>query len=67
MYMEIILCVIGIIIGAAVIVVIGGICGWLLSALSNVFGWLIDGCCGCVMFIVAAAFIIMALLGLLIV
>lgn len=66
MYMEIILCAIGIIIAVVVMVVIGGVCGCILSALSNVFGWLIDGCCGCVMFIVAAAFIIMALLGLLI-
>lgn len=66
MYMEIILCAIGIIIAVVVMVVIGGVCGWILSALSNVFGWLIDGCCGCIMFIVAAAFIIMALLGLLI-
>ena len=62
--MEIILCIIGILIAAAAIVVIGGICGWILSILSNVFGWLIDGCCGCLMFAVAAAFIIMALLGL---
>lgn len=67
MCMEIVLCIIGIIIAVAALVVIGGICGWILSVLSNVFGWLLDGCCGCLMFAVAAAVIIMALLGLFIV
>lgn len=65
--MEVILYVIGIIIALVIIVIIGGICGLILSALSNVFEWLLDGCCGCFMFIVAAAFIIMALLGLLVI
>lgn len=65
--MEVILCVLGIIIALVVIVIIGGICSWILSVLSNVFGWLLDGCCGCFMFMVVAMFIIMSILGLLVI